>query len=59
MKKPKTVTLARFKAEHGPVQAAALLGISTVTLWRWETKRTVPQGNDARRLVELGVEVPA
>ncbi len=56
--KNKTITLAQFKKKHGPTQAAALCGVSTVTIWRWETKRTVPEGNDARRLVELGVTVP-
>lgn len=56
MKKP-TRTLARLKAEHGPTKAAALCGVSTVTFWRWETGRTKPEGNDARRLAELGVTV--
>lgn len=55
MKKPKTLTLKQFKEKHGPTAAAALCGVSPVTLWRWETGRTKPEGNDARRLVELGV----
>lgn len=49
------MTLSQFKKLHGPTGAAALCGVSTVTLWRWETKRTKPEGNDARRLAELGV----
>ncbi len=56
-KKMKTVTLVDFKKKHGPTAAAALLGVTTVTIWRWETKRTAPEGNDARRLAELGVTV--
>jgi hypothetical protein len=54
-KKMKPVTLAQFKKKHGPTAAAALCGVSTVTLWRWLTKQTKPQGNDARKLAELGV----
>lgn len=56
--KKKTMTLATFKKKHGATKAAALAGVSTVTYWRWETKQTRPQGNDADRLVELGVVVP-
>ena len=50
-------TLAAFKKKHGATGAAALCGVSTVTYWRWETKQTAPQGNDARRLLRLGVVV--
>lgn len=57
MKKQKTLTLVQFKKKHGPTAAAALCGVSVVTLWRWETKQTKPEGNDARRLVELCVTV--
>ena len=53
----KKLTLAQFKKNHGPTAAAALCGVTTVTLWRWITKRTKPEGNDARRLVELGVKI--
>lgn len=55
----KKMTLAAFKKKHGQTAAAAALGVSTVTLWRWLTKQTRPQGNDAGRLVELGVTVPS
>lgn len=55
MKKP--MTLKQFKEKHGPTSAASLCGVTAVTLWRWITKRTKPEGNDARRLRELGVEV--
>lgn len=51
----KSITLKAFKKKHGPTKAALLCGVSVVTYWRWETKRTKPEGNDARRLVELGV----
>lgn len=51
------LTLAQFKKKHGATQAAALCGVSTVTYWRWEIGRTTPQGNDAKKLVELGVTV--
>lgn len=56
MKKRKQ-TLEQFEKKHGPMVAAALCGVSYVTLWRWKTKRTKPEGNDARRLIELGVRV--
>ena len=55
--KKNTTTLAQFKKKHGPTAAAAICGVTTVTLWRWITKRTKPEGNDARRLVELGVKI--
>lgn len=54
MKKKRT--LKEFKKTLGATAAAAMLGVSVVTLWRWETGRTKPEGNDAKRLVELGVE---
>lgn len=50
-------TLKEFKKKHGATGAAALCGVSTVTYWRWQTKKTAPQGNDARRLIKLGVVV--
>ena len=55
--KKNTTTLAQFKKKHGATKAAALIGVTTVTVWRWQTKRTKPEGNDARRLVELRVTV--
>ncbi len=55
--KKKTIKLVKFVKLHGPTSAAALCGVSTVTLWRWATKKTTPKGNDARRLRELGVTV--
>lgn len=55
MKKP--TTLKAFKKKHGATKAAALIGVTTVTVWRWQTKQTAPHGNDARRLVRLGVVV--
>lgn len=58
-KSEKKMTLTAFSKLHGPTSAAALCGVSTVTLWRWATKQTRPKGNDARRLVELGVELPS
>ena len=51
------MTLKQFKKKHGATKAAALIGVTTVTVWRWQTKRTKPEGNDMRRLVELGVEI--
>lgn len=59
MKKTKKTPLAKFVEQHGLTSAAALCGVSAVTLWRWQTGRTRPEGNDARRLEELGVEVRA
>ena len=56
-KATKKVRLIDFMAAHGATSAEALLGVSTVTLWRWQTKRTKPKRYDARRLDELGVEV--
>ncbi len=49
------MTLEQFVKKNGPAAAAVACGVSTVTIWRWMTKRTKPQGNDARRLKELGV----
>lgn len=56
-KTKKTVTLARFIAEHGPTMAAALLGVTPVTLWRWAEHRSEPRGDSVRRLAEAGVTV--
>ena len=53
----KKVRLIDFMTTHGATTAASMLGVSTVTLWRWQTKRTKPKRYDARRLDELGVEV--
>lgn len=53
----KNFTLEEFERLHGKTMAAALIGVTTVTLWRWKSKETAPEGNDARRLVELGVTV--
>ena len=58
MKTAKKMSLLAFVKRHGPTSAAALCGVTTVTLWRWQTKRTKPEGNDVRRLAELGVTVP-
>ena len=55
--KNKQLTLEQFKKKHGATKAAALIGVTTVTVWRWQTRRTKPEGNDARRLLELGVTV--
>lgn len=55
--KKNTMSLKAFKKKHGPTTAAMLCGVTTITLWRWETKRTKPEGNDARKLVELGIEI--
>ncbi len=44
-----------FKSKHGAAKAAALCGVSTVTYWRWETGKTKPKGNDAKRVAELGI----
>ena len=54
----KKMRLADYIKLHGLTTTAALCGVSVVTLWRWETKRTKPGGNDARRLAELGISVP-
>lgn len=56
-KTTKNLTLQQFVKRHGPTKAAAICGVTTVTLWRWQTKRTKPEGNDARRLADLGVVV--
>ena len=56
-KESKTMKLAAFVKMHGPASAASLCGVSVVTLWRWKTKLTRPEGNNARRLVELGVTI--
>lgn len=56
-KSTKPLTLQQFVKRHGPTGAAALCGVTTITLWRWQTKRTKPKINDARRLAELGVVV--
>lgn len=55
MKKP--ITLKQFRKKMGASLAAYSCRVSTVTYWRWETGRTKPKGNDARRLVELGVKI--
>lgn len=55
--KKKKQKLADFVKLHGIMQAGVLCGVSAVTLWRWGTGKTKPEGNDARRLAELGVEV--
>ncbi len=53
----KRIALPAFVKKHGPTAAAALCGVSAVTIWRWATLQTKPHGNDARRLEELGVRV--
>lgn len=53
----KTITLYRFVMKCGSIEAAAALaGVSGSTFWRWVHEETRPQGNNARRLRELGVE---
>ena len=58
-KTAKKMPLAAFVDLHGRTPAAALCGVTVMTLWRWMKKRTRPSGNDARRLEELGIEVSA
>ena len=53
----KHLTLTRMIRTHGLTSAAALCGVSVTTLWRWHTRRTSPAGNNARRLVELGIKI--
>jgi DNA-binding XRE family transcriptional regulator len=53
----KLITIKAFKKKHGATKAAALAGVTTKALWSWETGRTAPKGNDARRLAELGVRL--
>lgn len=53
--KKKTMTFTAFKKIHGATAAAAKCGVSTVTYWRWETGKTKPEGNDAKRVAELGL----
>lgn len=52
------MTLLQFVKKCGGKSAAAVaVGVDPVTYWRWLTKRSKPQGNNLRRLVELGVVV--
>jgi DNA-binding XRE family transcriptional regulator len=53
--KKKTTTFKAYKILHGAAKAAANCGVSTVTYWRWETGKTKPEGNDAKRVAELGL----
>lgn len=53
----KMQTLAAFINERGSSMASVMIGVSTVTLWRWRKRKTSPRGNDAKRLRELGVTV--
>lgn len=55
MKKKKEMTLDEFTAACGSMEAAAAeAGVALSTYYRW-TKGSKPQGNNARRLRELGV----
>lgn len=52
----KTLTLIRFVNACGSIEAAAAqVGVSGSTFWRWVHAGSKPQGNNARRLRELGV----
>lgn len=51
-------TLAGYIKRMGSKEAAAAsVGVSLITYWRWMKKKTVPRGNDARRLKELNIIV--
>lgn len=52
------MTLKQFiKKMGGQDEAAVQLGVRSSTVWRWLVRKSRPQGNNARRLRELGVEV--
>lgn len=52
------MTLRQFiKSVGGPEMAAAQLGVRGSTLWRWANKKSRPRGNNAWRLLQLGVKV--
>jgi predicted DNA-binding protein (UPF0251 family) len=52
----KPVTLRQFVSACGSLEeAAAQAGVSGSTFWRWIHLGRKPQGNNARRLRELGV----
>lgn len=52
------MTLKQFVKVCGGIEdAGAKLGVRGTTVWRWLNKKAVPQGNNARRLRELGVTV--
>lgn len=50
------MTLRQFIKQEGSCEgAAAKLGVGLRTLYRWLNGENRPQGNNARRLAELGV----
>lgn len=52
----KPITLHQFVKTCGSLEAAAAkAGVSGSTFWRWLHEGSKPQGNNARRLRELGV----
>jgi hypothetical protein len=52
----KPLTLNQFVKACGSLEAAAAqAGVSGSTFWRWLHDGSKPQGNNARRLKELGV----
>lgn len=54
----KDMTLRQFiKLSGGQEAAAVRLGVRSSTIWRWLTKVSNPQGNNARRLKDFGVKV--
>jgi hypothetical protein len=54
---PQSASLASFVAKYGsPITAAAKIGVSRVTLWRW-LKGTRPRGLSAKRLEDMGLTV--
>lgn len=48
---------AFVEACGGKEEAAVQLGVRATTIWRWLKKISVPKGNNARRLREMGVSV--
>lgn len=52
----KKLTLKQFIKASGSLEAAAAqVGVSGSTYWRWVEEIHEPKGNNARRLRELGV----
>jgi transcriptional regulator with XRE-family HTH domain len=43
----------RVANNMGPGDAARLLGVRPITVWRWETGRSMPSAADLRRIIEL------
>lgn len=56
MKKPRQMTIEQFKRKHGDAKRAALAcGVHPSTFGHWLAGESVPRGNNARRLRDLGV----